>query len=364
MKLLQNPLVVGIMAVAAVALLGWRLWPILHRPSRSRPPQTVATPAPPAPVSTAVVPLPVAAGKFVAVQTSAPPVFQPGGIEVSPVKMNAPSWSDSSQRDPFQMLGVRSANQASNPPAMQVLKLGAIWRQTGNMLAVLNNRVVSEGDTILGFTIETIGAEHVWVGGPNGREEMVFPLRAEAGFDYRVVDGVTNNIMTDPGWQQISVTVREKLSENTYRVSIRTNLVVVLKNVPFDLFDNQELSIRCKTVGNESYDARTGDKKRETVPAYDHGLPCDPPKAAIDRHETQNAFLLERYAGASALRAKSDIDEAAKGSASAQYLIGRRYLDGEGVRKDEGQARRWLEKSAAQGNLDAQAALQKIGVQK
>jgi len=360
MKLLQNRLVVGLMVVAALALLVWRLWPVMHRSSRSQPPQSVALAASPA----AVPPPAEDEDKSVAVKTAATPVLQPGGIEGASVKVNAPRWTESSQRDQFQVHGVRSASQGSNAPAMQLLKLGAIWRQTGNMLAVLNNRVVREGDTILGFTIETIGAEHVWVSGPNGREEMVFPLRADANFEYRIVDGVTNNVMTDPGWQEISGTVREKLSDNTYRVSIRANLVVVLKNVPFDLFDNQELSIRCKRVGNASYEARTGDKQKETLPAYDHGLPCDPPKAAIDRHETLNAFLLERYAEASTLRAKSDIDEAAKGSASAQYILGRRYLHGEGVRKDEGQGLRWLEKSAAQGNLDAQAALQKIGVQK
>ena len=58
--------------------------------------------------------------------------------------------------------------------------------------------------------------------------------------------------------------------------------------------------------------------------------------------------------------AEFDIDAAERGSPSAQYILGRRYLDGESVPKDEMEARRWLEKSAAQGNSDAQAALQAL----
>ena len=58
------------------------------------------------------------------------------------------------------------------------------------------------------------------------------------------------------------------------------------------------------------------------------------------------------------------MEEAEKGLASAQYMLGRRYLYGDGIAKDEEQARRWLEKAAAQGDLDAQATLLVLGFQK
>jgi TPR repeat protein len=48
------------------------------------------------------------------------------------------------------------------------------------------------------------------------------------------------------------------------------------------------------------------------------------------------------------------------GSASAQYELGMRYLQGRGVDKDPSLARKWLTLSAAQGNTEAQIALAKL----
>ena len=75
-------------------------------------------------------------------------------------------------------------------------------------------------------------------------------------------------------------------------------------------------------------------------------------------------FLLQQYAEADAHGIELEIESARNGNPSAQYLLGQRYRIGEGVPKDEKEARRWLELSAAQANLDAQSALQTIGSQK
>ena len=45
-------------------------------------------------------------------------------------------------------------------------------------------------------------------------------------------------------------------------------------------------------------------------------------------------------------------------------MLGRRYLYGDGIAEDEEQARHWLEKAAAQGDLDAKATLLVLGLQK
>jgi len=45
------------------------------------------------------------------------------------------------------------------------------------------------------------------------------------------------------------------------------------------------------------------------------------------------------------------------GNADAQLLLGRMYLMGQGVTRDNDQANKWLEASAAQGNADAQFML-------
>ena len=55
-----------------------------------------------------------------------------------------------------------------------------------------------------------------------------------------------------------------------------------------------------------------------------------------------------------------DFQQAAAGSPAAQYLLGCRYLTGEGVPHDEAQARVWLAKSAAQGNVDAVAVIGRL----
>ena len=48
---------------------------------------------------------------------------------------------------------------------------------------------------------------------------------------------------------------------------------------------------------------------------------------------------------------------AKEGNAGAQLLLGRMYLMGQGVARDNDQANKWFEASAAQGNADAQFML-------
>jgi TPR repeat protein len=49
-----------------------------------------------------------------------------------------------------------------------------------------------------------------------------------------------------------------------------------------------------------------------------------------------------------------------QGHSGAQYLLGLCYYYGEGVTKDHAEAKKWLSKSAAQGNKDAKVALKKF----
>jgi hypothetical protein len=50
-------------------------------------------------------------------------------------------------------------------------------------------------------------------------------------------------------------------------------------------------------------------------------------------------------------------ENAEKGHPVAQYSLGLRYLNGDGVTKDDGVGKEWLGKASAQGNLDAKTAL-------
>lgn len=51
------------------------------------------------------------------------------------------------------------------------------------------------------------------------------------------------------------------------------------------------------------------------------------------------------------------VEFAKQGNAAAQYGLGYRYANGQGVEHDDAQAVEWYEKAAAQGNAQAQYAL-------
>jgi len=363
MKLLQNQAVVGILVVAAVATVLWRLWPKRRGASPPVSLQIVA--------SAPVRPLAASTNKASAEPSTQSVAPRPSEIDLPIVQSNLLQWTESPRRDPFQMRLKGGKQPGAYPSARELLTLSAVWRQSGSGLAVINSRVVSEGDTILGFRVETIGTEHVWVNGPNGREEVSFRYHdsQRADFEYRIIGGETNDINTANGWYNCRGKIQQVISPGSYVVlpelensqpSLESEgQSIIVKNVPLDRAEGDLLpSIRCKYVGNEPITDATGTKR--TKHAYDYGVPCDPPKAAVDRHETQKAFLLQQYAEASTRHAEFDIDAAESGNPSAQYILGRRYLDGESVPKDETEARRWLEKSAAQGNSDAQATLKEL----
>jgi hypothetical protein len=54
---------------------------------------------------------------------------------------------------------------------------------------------------------------------------------------------------------------------------------------------------------------------------------------------------------------QADIENATNGVESSQYRLGMRFLNGDGVPKDESVGKQWLDKASAQGNLGAKTAL-------
>ena len=196
MKLLHNPVVVGVLAVAAVFLMYWNVVrPIVGGGSRyakapavqqpqAPPIQTAKTLIPQAPAASAslgsqekvVGPGPSARAELDTNATSraqAPALrttVQERCLDMGEVQAHAPSWTDAPRRDPFR------GRYEPHAEAKKVLTLKAIWRQTGVDLAVINGHVVQPGDSVLEFSIETIDSDSVWVVGPNGREELTFGL--------------------------------------------------------------------------------------------------------------------------------------------------------------------------------------------
>ena len=81
---------------------------------------------------------------------------------------------------------------------------------------------------------------------------------------------------------------------------------------------------------------------------FDYGLPSTNPVPVVLRIDKPSSVL------------SAQIKRAEAGSAAAQYLLGKRYLKGDGVEKDLSLARHWFEKAAAQGDEEAKAALAAI----
>ena len=385
---MRNKYLVGCLGVVALLMLLNSFKPLWQR---GRPSKASANAQQPA-----AVPAPVQ----LASNTAAAPVTrtQSEAEESAPgIELSRVGWSfnGAPRHDPFQVIGPNPSNFARiYPSAMELLTLNAVWWQSGSILATINtNHVVKEGSTMraakggmaVDFKIVNIGVERIWVDGPNGREEVLFDptlsmrgisvnlgkalddsfagAKTHLNWPYRVVDGVTNDVSRDAGWVALDGRVVSKFEEGKYLIKKNPGeSLVILKNVPLAKVDDEGMpSVQCKEIGSETYVAANNVKN--TVKAYDFGVPCSPPKEAIDNLKVQKSFILQQYKEANERRVQFEIQEAGKGDATAQYMLGRRYLYGDGTPKDEQQARRWLEASALQGNADARSKLQSLASQ-
>jgi hypothetical protein len=390
MNPLRNKYLVICLGVVALLMLlnSFRpMWQRRRPAARTTSPPAQQQAAAPAPAP-AASPAPAQSARQQQAETALPGP----GIELSRVGW---TFTGAPRHDPFQIIGPAPTNLARlYPSATELLTLRAVWWQSGTILADINNRVVREGATIKAskgtlsadFKILNIGAERIWVEGPSGEEQVLFdPTLSLRGVDlkfrevteeisaiertrlnwpYRVVNSVTNEIYADAGWFTFSGKVVQKLEDGKYLVKdISQEPLVILNHVPLNLVDDEGLQpIRCKEVGTDSFIAVS--KAKVTVRLYDFGVPCLPPKEVIASLKIQKEAILRQHQEANQRRVKIEMQEAEKGDATAQYMLGRRYFYGDAVPKDEQQARHWLEASALQGNADALAKLQTLAAQK
>lgn len=164
MKLFRNPIVVGVLAVAALVIAGVQFAPMLRwgnsapSPGAGAPPAALQPPVTPAAAPTSAV-----------TETS---------MDLAALEAQAASWGAPSRWDPFRTRRNLNASVAStapdSPPARDLLTLGAVWRQEQADFAVINGRVVTLGGMVLGFKVTGIESGFVWVSGPNGLEQVPF----------------------------------------------------------------------------------------------------------------------------------------------------------------------------------------------
>lgn len=370
MKALTRRVLVGLLAVVAVGLLFKNLvWPFLHKYSalKARAMSGLAS----APIG-----------------VSNPPVLE-AIFDLAIAQTNVERWTKSPRRDPFMAPKFGSKEARNQRTAMEVLTLKAILHQRGSSLAVIDSQVLTEGEMVRDYKVARIGAERVWVDGPLGREEMVFDyasaLRVNAqkaggilenplvgqesrlDWPHRAIGDLTYNAITDKGWFLVGGKVRQKLATGSYLIESTAEEVLgspvakgrrfIVKNLPLALVDDDQMpTVRCKYDGDEPH-------QDKTLRVFNFGVLCAPPRKTVESLQAQRVFLLQQYAEANRRRTKLDTTAAESGNASAQFILAQRYLQGEGVPKDVPEGRRWLEKSAAQGNLDASEALRAPGKQ-
>lgn len=179
MKFLKSQGIVLVLAAVAILLVGKNLvWPFLKPKFASGP---KAAPANPAPASTGAKPtvlqnvaqnlagrvsevLKTAQGQMPAAQAT-----PPEKIDAQALQAQLAHWVASPLRDPFKMRG-----GVSDKSAREQLMLTGILRQTDSELAVINGLILSAGEMILGFQVEMVEPDRVWVKGPNGRESLEF----------------------------------------------------------------------------------------------------------------------------------------------------------------------------------------------
>ena len=176
MKLMGNPWIVGALCVIAAGVVGYQFLP----PRSSVGSATASNGSALVPAAPPASPPSAAAASDPARTT---PRTTPGTnalssatlIDVSYVQSHFAQWVESPARDPFLF------SPPVPPEAAQALvspvshwKLKAIWRQTGNRLAAINQGIFAEGDVIEGYRIEQIDSDQVWFEGPTGRESLGF----------------------------------------------------------------------------------------------------------------------------------------------------------------------------------------------
>jgi hypothetical protein len=159
-KLREPKVLIGIgVAILAFAVLAYVLYGPKPRKSRQATP-----PASRPPAATTTKAQPNQATNFLWPDTP---------IDLDKVQASLPQWLDAPQRDPFQLLKPVVSTKPTYSPVSQ-LKLNAIWRQSGGSAAVINGRLVEQGDTIEGLLLERIEADRVWLKGSEKTEALIF----------------------------------------------------------------------------------------------------------------------------------------------------------------------------------------------
>jgi hypothetical protein len=199
MKILQNPIVTGALALGAVFIVFYQFGGAKLFKSKPQPA--------PQPTATATAPEQKASAKKTAAATAKKPAASPRKptaaasakagqapaseqeillpdhpVDAAYVAARFSSWTKGPLRDPFLLMVPvveelpLLTNETNSPVRTWTLK--AIWNQTDRRLAVINDRVYVVGDEIVqGYRLVRIENDEVWFQGPTRNERLGFPER-------------------------------------------------------------------------------------------------------------------------------------------------------------------------------------------
>lgn len=171
MKLFQNPWVAGGLAVVAVGVVFYLVFLPRLKTSRGTPVQpgaALAAAGASAGSASVLAPPP---------KTVPPPVAE---IDLNYAQTHFQEWIDTPARDPF-LLNFAIAPPPKAPQEVSpvaLMKLKAIWRQTGGGLAAIDHGLYREGEEIVpGYKLDRIERDQVWIQGPEKQERLDFDKR-------------------------------------------------------------------------------------------------------------------------------------------------------------------------------------------
>lgn len=164
-KLLDNPYFVGLLVLIAIVVIFRNpIMSFLKNYGKSEP-----VPA------AAIVTNAIAKVQQIVPKLSEPQILPDAKIEVDNIQ-----WILRPVRNPFERvkgtdLATKTNLIATSPDKQgEILRLTAIWKQTDKSLAVINNKVVTEGESILGYKVAQIEQDYVVLTNELGKIRLDF----------------------------------------------------------------------------------------------------------------------------------------------------------------------------------------------
>ena len=174
MKLLRNPIVTGLLVLAAVVMVAYQFLAPRWQRARAAVPQPLA--AADAAVAQVLAPPPPAPISHPAENPALTELVPDASIDRDVVKTHFDAWVESPARDPFLLLGVQPAEPqelgADTNSPIRKLKYKGLVDQTGGRVAVIDHDVYERGDEIKGYKIIDISSDEIWFQGPKGKERL------------------------------------------------------------------------------------------------------------------------------------------------------------------------------------------------